>query len=593
MLQLIGLLVVSLAGCASESPRIGTRRANEPQTSQPPETETGSGGRSGPIHSRPSGETGDTGSADTSADIGLAEDCGNQVDDDGDGATDCADVECLVACVEDCEDSADNDGDQFVDCEDLDCDGTCPEQCDDTRDNDGNGLVDCEDPACPSCTDTCVGLDEDADGLVDCWDPDCACSLEFDQLVPLLSSSPPENTYSTLVAIGELTGDAFDDVVGGSAGLDIVEMWVMDPTVADGLSQDAAVATFTLNEDETVLSVSAGVDADMDGAQDLLLGVSSFSGVGFGALFAGPTLGALTAENATLRVYGVLDDRMGAGAKMIDDATGDGVPDVILGASTAGSFYGGYGRLSVHAGQTIGLIGVADALCTVETGGFEFNGLGEAVAGGDIDGDGVNDLAVGASGSEVLEDNAGRAVVLLGPLAGTLSIEDATLDILGKTFNGMAGTTVLAGADVDADGLSEVLVGSLEGKAWVFQGGRSGQFIADDAADLTLEGGSFFSKGSTWANLGGGEAVDLALSDQEAWPGGKVFLFFDPGLDGTLFAEDADISFEGPEGAKAGWTVEAGDLNGDGASEIAANINFADWDAGGTALGVLLWNPGW
>ena len=149
--------------------------------------------------------------------------CGDQQDNDCDGATDCADTDChwVAPCEQteaNCADSIDNDGDSAIDCADSDCAGApcgpsgascqtgicvCPggqtheSSCGNEQDDDCDGLVDCADSdcdgrscgsfgvmceqgacSCPggrtneaSCKD---GIDDDCDGLTDCTDPDCA-----------------------------------------------------------------------------------------------------------------------------------------------------------------------------------------------------------------------------------------------------------------------------------------------------------------------------------------------------------------------------------------------------------------------------------
>jgi hypothetical protein len=98
----------------------------------------------------------------------------DQQDQDCDGNAD----EGFVCGESSCDDGLDEDGDGLIDCADPDCDGACPETCSDKRDNDKNGATDCadrpcwSDPACvePDCGD---GTDNEQDGLVDCDDPDC------------------------------------------------------------------------------------------------------------------------------------------------------------------------------------------------------------------------------------------------------------------------------------------------------------------------------------------------------------------------------------------------------------------------------------
>jgi MYXO-CTERM domain-containing protein len=123
--------------------------------------------------------------------IGVAsEDCGNGLDDDGDGLVDCADPDCATApsCTappELCGNGVDDDGDGAIDCADPDCAGdpAClsAEQCANGVDDDGDGAIDCADPDCATdayCLagqELCVnGVDDDGDGAADCADPDCA-----------------------------------------------------------------------------------------------------------------------------------------------------------------------------------------------------------------------------------------------------------------------------------------------------------------------------------------------------------------------------------------------------------------------------------
>ncbi|MBI4607274.1 MAG: hypothetical protein HY721_35360 [Planctomycetes bacterium] len=119
------------------------------------------------------------------------EDCTNQLDDDGDGATDCADRDCeqVLSCLpkrDHCTGGADEDGDGLADCADPDC-GAYPaclpkrEQCSGGADEDGDGLADCADPDCgahPACRpgpEVCDnGGDDDGDGAADCADADCS-----------------------------------------------------------------------------------------------------------------------------------------------------------------------------------------------------------------------------------------------------------------------------------------------------------------------------------------------------------------------------------------------------------------------------------
>ncbi len=119
------------------------------------------------------------------AQTGTIENCGNGIDDDGDGLIDCADrVNCDFvpicsneAANNNCSDGIDNDGDGDIDCADDECDCTQAEICNNYRDDDGDGLVDCQDGDCDDfagCERECNnGVDDDGDGFYDYYDGDC------------------------------------------------------------------------------------------------------------------------------------------------------------------------------------------------------------------------------------------------------------------------------------------------------------------------------------------------------------------------------------------------------------------------------------
>ena len=137
--------------------------------------------------------------------------CGDCLDQDGDGWADSEDPDCTAYEIDPerpdrqypCDDGSDNDRDGLTDLEDPDCyelqteDGFDTRyQCNDGRDNDRDGFIDSEDPDCDSARDTnetgpdCAdGVDNDEDGWVDRRDPDCfdnptGTEAGFDETLP-------------------------------------------------------------------------------------------------------------------------------------------------------------------------------------------------------------------------------------------------------------------------------------------------------------------------------------------------------------------------------------------------------------------------
>ena len=94
------------------------------------------------------------------------------------------------------------------------------------------------------------------------------------------------------------------------------------------------------------------------------------------------------------------------------------------------------------------------------TGGYSdyaSDQTGESVDGvGDVNGDGTDDVAVGAHGNDAAGENAGAVYVVLGPFEGE-HVLDEHAD--GKLLGGEADEVAGAG-DTDGDGLHDLIVGA-------------------------------------------------------------------------------------------------------------------------------------
>lgn len=91
-------------------------------------------------------------------------DCGDGIDEDGDGLADCDDVDCFSSnqcTLEICNNGIDDDNDGWVDCSDSECYTIqgCFEICDNGLDDNGNGLVDSADPQCGTSAGVTGGLE--------------------------------------------------------------------------------------------------------------------------------------------------------------------------------------------------------------------------------------------------------------------------------------------------------------------------------------------------------------------------------------------------------------------------------------------------
>jgi hypothetical protein len=233
-------------------------------------------------------------------------------------------------------------------------------------------------------------------------------------------------------------------------------------------------------------------------------------------------------------------DEVGTAAAIVDDVDGDGLADVLLGAPAAGAAGRAYLVHGKADGTTVDLADVALGM-----GGFVLDGdgagedAGSSVAGvGDVNGDGLGDLLVGAPQGGPIP-NGGRTYVVLGkPDDTAVSLAQVFLGvggfaIQGAGFDDESGRSVAGAGDVNADGLDDVLVGArLANAGGLANSGRC--YVVFGKTTTTLV---------TVSTLGNGG-------------------FY---IDGQTDTDEACTAVAG-----------LGDMNGDGRSDVAVGAPYAD-----------------
>ncbi|MCB9685722.1 MAG: FG-GAP repeat protein [Alphaproteobacteria bacterium] len=226
--------------------------------------------------------------------------------------------------------------------------------------------------------------------------------------------------------------------------------------------------------------------------------------------------------------------------------------------------------------------------------------LGSSFAGVDVDGDGREDLAVGADGES---DDAGAVYLFPGPFAeGHYDVSSAEVVWNGEHPDDWLGQE-LYGGDVDGDGSDEVLACAM---AWP-EGERRGRLYVlnetvsqVDQAPIIIDGPPgvhHLGVGAAVADLDGDGLSDLAVGA----PGlaslvpdvvGSVLVFFGP-LEGHLDVTDAGRVFAGERaGDQDGWRVRAGDVDGNGVQDLVVAAPLADAHPSALEAGVVYLLPG-
>ena len=270
---------------------------------------------------------------------------------------------------------------------------------------------------------------------------------------------------------GDLDGDGYDDLVigepgaqlgdDGKGGVSMVFGPVSGSMTLDGA--DARLAGTSANQSAGAAISSAG-DVDEDGNQDLWIGdpyaISEPYRIGAVYLAPGP-FGGEDALSSSLALFGEDSaDAAGSAVSGGSDVDGDGFEDLWVGAPYNG-------RADTEAGTAyllLGPVGDARSLADADamwTGEATTDYAGRALCyTGDMDGDGLPEVAIGGAGSDLSADGAGAVWILTGPATSGGSLADAGGRWLGALANDAAGQELAAAGDVDQDGLADLLIGA-------------------------------------------------------------------------------------------------------------------------------------
>jgi FG-GAP repeat protein/flagellar hook capping protein FlgD len=238
------------------------------------------------------------------------------------------------------------------------------------------------------------------------------------------------------------------------------------------------------------------------------------------------------------------------------DVNGDGYPDLIMGAPHNGTAGTNAGRAYLYYGGP-NMDDVPDLTFTGQTAGDNFGW--SVSSAGDMNGDGYDDVIVGAWGFSA---TTGRAYVYFGGLSMD-NVADLTLQPLST--NEQFGVCVAKAGDVNGDGYSDVVVGAdklgnFTGRFYVFYGGASPNAVADMTADGNANS-SFGRSVSGVGDVNGDGSDDIIVGA----PGiNSSFLYLMGGMTGGGF--DAQISSASQD--DLGRSVSGVDWNGDGYSDL-------------------------
>jgi len=461
---------------------------------------------------------------------------------------------------------------------------------------------------------------------------------------------------SSVAGPGDLDGDGVCDLVVGApedddtsplAAFDSGAAWVLflnaDGTVRaeQKLARSAGGLADLSSKWRFGSALAAPGDLDGDGIGEVLVGVP-FANTG--ATRAGEAWVLFLNRDGTVRAQQRIgnglggfadtldaDDRFGSSVASLGDLDGDGRPEVAVGAlldeEPGRAFTGGVWILSLNADGSVAAQSKLGEGLNGVSGLPDFGGFGSAIARiGDLDGDGVDELAVGAS----LEDDGrggnfdyGAVWILFRRADGSVRAQTLVSRSQGGfpqllSSSSHLGSAVAAAGDLNGDGIPDLHVGApgdneggfLHGALWELFLGADGTVVGSrkigegHGFPTSLDGNDGF--GTSVAALGdldGNGAVDFAIGaphdDGLGIDEGAVWVLF-PRPDGTIERyhriAEGEGGLVGPLRGSGffGQSLAAlGDLDGDGTVDLVVGQTNVPGpsSSGAGALWILFLHP--
>ncbi|MCB9796999.1 MAG: FG-GAP repeat protein [Alphaproteobacteria bacterium] len=426
-------------------------------------------------------------------------------------------------------------------------DSPAPDSADDSAapDADGDGFEapeDCDDAdptTFPGASEVCDAADQDCDGAVD--------------------------EGRDFVAYDDADGDGYGDAATPQRVCELGEGQVRDandcddsdpaiyygaPEVCDGVDQDCDRAV----DEEAIDAPTVYEDLDGDGYGDA---AAAWTGC---ELPSGFTPDDGDCDDADASVFPGAPEVCEDG--VVNDCEGD--------AAAAWAECGEEGQVDLADVETR-LVG---------PGGDRF---GEDVEpAGDINGDGQQDVVVGATLIEHTDDLQGSVYLFHGPITGALGPADAAARIDGEAYEAYLGLQVLGPGDLNRDGVDDLVVsalhsqlllqdGHLGGSLFVFHGPVTGTLSQRDA-DLELSMGeshNHLGVALVSGDLNADSQPDLITTAPLDQDGEGVLAAFFGSFAASSAVREPDFVLQSPSDLRQpGVDVDVADLTGDGFDDL-------------------------
>ena len=376
----------------------------------------------------------------------------------------------------------------------------------------------------------------------------------------------------------------------------------------------------------SVRSVSGAGDINGDGLDDLIVGApfagelqfSNYSNYTYSD-YSGESyviFGSTEGFNAQLNpanldgnngfvIRGNESDRSGNSVSSAGDVNGDGLDDLIIGAFRAYENKYDQGASYVVFGNSEGFNAEIDLASLDGSNGFELLGLDEqdffgssVSSAGDVNGDGIDDIIIGAPYAEAGKSYQGESYVVFGSSNGfNTEIDLASLDgsngflLRGLNERDRLGDSVSDAGDVNGDGIDDIIIGApgatnFTGESYVIFGSNEGFEAEIDLTSLDGSNGFVLRSPNERDRLGdfvndAGDVNGDGIDDIIIGASGATYIVF-----GSNHGFDAELDLASLDGS-SGFVVRGndytfgssvsgvGDVNGDGIDDLIVGAPYA------------------
>jgi hypothetical protein len=389
---------------------------------------------------------------------------------------------------------------------------------------------------------------------------------------------------NSVSSAGDVNGDGYSDVIVGVSNYDNGQLNEGAVFLYHGSASGLSTTVSAILESNQAAarmgsSVSRAGDVNGDGYSDVMVATYLYDngqideGVAF--IYHGSVSGISTSASAMLE-SNQASARMGWSVSCAGDVNGDGYSDVIVAADHYTNDQANEGSAFVYHGSANGLINTDAAKVESNQANAQ---MGYSVSSaGDVNGDGYNDVVVGAYGYTNGQAAEGMAFIYHGSASGLSSAPAAMLE--SNQASAYMGWSVSSAGDVNGDGYSDVIIGahlydnnqSNEGAVYIYQGSASGIVSSSPLIIESNQGSARMGSSVTSAGDVNGDGYCDVIAGAEYYANGQAnegaaFLYYGSST-GTTTTGAVMLELNIASSYFGSAVGCAGDVNGDGYSDV-------------------------